>query len=249
MIVFTGVASVILKRKEGALFEAEAGGYSFSLARAVRALSPQTGFIAALSSDVPGQLIIDAMVKECIVFDPELIESDKSSAIIFREGETESRSFSLTAPVTLSEEALLNSYSTSSDIRAIHLSAEGLYYQPIFSSSLNAALFHAPRPVLIVDPASSTFPHPDEARYQRQLKEAVNEADIVLLDESEKELAVQGKSIIFADGYTDFGSFMIDRPLTKAQVLSVLNNRGCFGEGVEKPHFNGLSSLSAEDFR
>lgn len=255
MLIFIGVAAVVLTEEEKS-FRESAGGYSFCLASELRKRCPEVGFFASLSSDIPGRCIIDSLVERRIFFDPDLIDPSAPSYIRFVSGDESCDISSLSAPVSLQEEQLVTSLSTNSDVKAVHLSAEGLFYQPLFSSSLSAASFHNPKPVIIVDPASASFDHSkDEARYARQLREAVSSADLLLLEDGDLECAgltladIKTAYVFFKDDSTVFSNGLtIDKKLSKADVLSVLVSRELFGGVTSTPAFQGFDDISEGDF-
>lgn len=257
MLVFIGIAASVMTEEEGGVFKATAGGYSLSLARAMRKRCPEIGFLSSVSPDIPGRVILDTLVGECIFFDPDLVDPSAGSFLRFISG-SESRDYaSASAPVTLKEESIVSSLASNSDIKAVHLSAEGLFYQPVCSASISAVSFHTPKPVIIIDPASSSFDHSrDEMRYRRQLREAFESASLLLLEPadlasaglSEKDIKVP--YVLFEAEHTVFSSgLIVPSPVSKAEVLGIMMEKELFGAVTEEPGFKGLENISEADFR
>ena len=102
------------------------------------------------------------------------------------------------APVSAQSQELLDSLRGNSDVDVIVLTSSALYYQPLYSSLLDAATFLEPRPTLIVDVASSSFEHPDEKRYVKQLREAAGYAQLLILEEEDVPLFAQSDAFSLA---------------------------------------------------
>ena len=249
MLFFIGVPVVTLEEKEG-VFVPEAGGYSFSLAIKVREQFPEVGYFASLSSDIVGRTIINSLVKNQLFFDPDLIEANERSFIRFKEGDEVNDYGFFSSPVLLSEEKLVASLESNSDVKAVHLSAEGLFYQPLFSASLSAVSFHTPKPVIIIDPASSSFDSSkDIVRYKRQLREAFENASLLLLEKEDLEVAemeeaeVKVPYVIFENEYTRFSDGFVCKGVSKAKLLAIMLEKECFGSVSEDPAFKGFDKI------
>ncbi len=208
-------------------------GYSLDLASELRSLFPRVSFYASLSSDEKGEVIFDKLIKEKILFDPSLVKADKKT---MEEGEDNSDS----APLCLGADELYDALEFGSDIKAVVLAADSLYYDSVLSSALTALERLSPAPVLVVDVASS-FVHDD---YKANLQKALERADVVLLEESEAELIpLSSAYILFGKDNTVFADKNGTKEkevMTKAEALALLMEKDCFGSTLEKPHFKGF---------
>ncbi len=228
MIVFIATAAV----KEDKPY-----GYSLDLASKVRRLFPQTSFYASLSSDEQGQVIFDKLIKERILFDPSLIKEDKKSMVI---GEDNSDS----APLCLGAEELYEALEFGSDIKAVVLSSDALYYDSILFSALTALDRLSPSPVLIVDVASASFSHERDSHYEENLQRALKRADIALLEDREKDMAALCSAYVLLEKdrtvFSDKHGSVLKEAMTKAEVLALLMKSECFGSALDAPRFEGF---------
>lgn len=166
------------------------GGFLYETARAVRSsIDPRVGVLARLGNDGPGRITLEALVHDRLLFDPFLVSTDLPSYLVVkdRQGRTSCYS-SFTGAVSASSQELLRSLDENSDVNIIVMCAGGLYHQPLFGSLLDAATFHSPRAQLVLDVASSSYDHPENARLVRQIRQALESADTIVLEESDLDL-------------------------------------------------------------
>lgn len=176
------------------------GGYVYGLARRLRnEVDPRVGLLCPLSNDGPGRVILESLVHEKLFFDPSLVSSSLTSFIRISDKGGRTTVYSTgSAPVSAQSQELLDSLRGNSDVDVIVLTSSALYYQPLYSSLLDAATFLEPRPTLVVDVASSSFEHPDEKRYVKQLREAAGYAQLLILEEEDVPLFAQSDAFSLA---------------------------------------------------
>ena len=177
MIYFAGAAEMKLVVSADGL-SLQPDGYLYNTANAVRQKAdPRVSILTKLSNDGPGRLLLEALVHDRIVFDPELLSLDLPSLLVAEDrlGRT-SRYDSHCAQTAVSSEELLASLQNNSDVDTVVLAGTALYYQPLFSSLLDAVTFLNPRPFIVIDPAIDSYPHPDEGRLMRQFSQAAQNA-------------------------------------------------------------------------
>ena len=169
---------------EGRSASVSAGGYVYELAKRIRnEIDPRVGLLTGLSNDGPGRVILESLVHEKLFFDPSLVSPALTSFIRISDKGGRMTVYSTgSAPVSAQSRELLDSLRANSDVDVIVLASSALYYQPLYSSLLDAATFLDPRPRLVVDVASSSFRHEDEKRYVKQLCEAASYADLLILE-------------------------------------------------------------------
>ena len=188
MIYFAGAAEMKLVVSADGL-SLQPDGYLYNTANAVRQKAdPRVSILTKLSNDGPGRLLLEALVHDRIVFDPELLSLDLPSLLVAEDrlGRT-SRYDSHCAQTAVSSEELLASLQNNSDVDTVVLAGTALYYQPLFSSLLDAVTFLNPRPFIVIDPAIDSYPHPDEGRLMRQFSQAAQNADCIVLRDGEAE--------------------------------------------------------------
>ena len=166
------------------------GGFLYETARAVRSsIDPRVGVLARLGNDGPGRITLEALVHDRLLFDPFLVSTDLPSYLVVedRQGRTSCYS-SFTCSTSASSQELTRSLDENSDVDIVVMCAGALYHQPLFSSILDAATFHTPRPMLVLDVASSTYDHPDDVRLSRQIRQALSCADVLILGQDDMHL-------------------------------------------------------------
>lgn len=226
MIVFTGIAKAIFKKREDGAFDLVPGGESLTLCAALRAMKNEVSFISALSSDVPGQAILDFLIKNKLLFDPALISASLSSALVFESEGRRSVKISASAPSALSEEALLNAYSEHTDIEAIVASGDTLSFEPVATSVSSVAAFLSPRPVFIADVVMQ-----DAEGSLDRMRKHILEADLVLLERGElgalnidlgalkRYILIDGEDALY---YEDGKLLKKEKFVSKADILNRL---------------------------
>lgn len=213
MIYLAGIVESVLTL-DGQSISLTPSGYLFNLACTLRKnVDPRVAILSRLSSDGPGRITLEKLVHEKIVFDPNLISPSLPSYLIVDDREGRKSVYSASsAPVTVSEEEILESLRTNSDVDIVALVAGALWYQPLFNSLLDAACFVSPRPVIALDVSSDTYEWTDQSRLVRQIKTACQSADIIILTDADISLfddedvtsLAPSVAIVHADGSVDF---------------------------------------------
>lgn len=213
MIYLAGIVESVLTL-DGQSMSLTPSGYLFNLACTLRKnVDPRVAILSRLSSDGPGRITLEKLVHEKIVFDPNLISPSLPSYLIVDDREGRKSVYSASsAPVTVSEEEILESLRSNSDVDIVALVAGALWYQPLFNSLLDAASFVTPRPVIALDVSSDTYEWTDQSRLVRQIKTACQSADIIILsdadlslfDEEDVSSLAPAVAIVHCDASVDF---------------------------------------------
>ena len=207
MIYLAGIVESVLTL-DGQSISLTPSGYLFNLACELRKnVDPRIAILSRLSSDGPGRITLEKLVHEKIVFDPNLISPSLPSYLIVDDREGRKSVYSASsAPVTVSEEEILESLRSNSDVDIVTLVAGALWYQPLFNSLLDAASFIA------LDVSSDTYEWTDQSRLVRQIKTACQSADIMILtdadlslfDEEDVSSLAPAVAIVHCDASVDF---------------------------------------------
>lgn len=213
MIYLAGIVESVLTL-DGQSITLGPSGYLFNLACELRKnVDPRVSILSRLSSDGPGRITLEKLVHEKIVFDPNLISPSLPSYLIVDDREGRKSVYSASsAPVTVSEEEILESLHSNSDVDIVTLVAGALWYQPLFNSLLDAASFVSPRPVIALDVSSDTYEWTDQSRLVRQIKTACQSADLIILTDADTSLfededvtfLAPSVAIVHVDGTVDF---------------------------------------------
>ncbi len=213
MIYLAGIVESVLTI-DGQSISLTPSGYLFNLACELRKnVDPCIAILSRLSSDGPGRITLEKLVHEKIVFDPNLISPSLPSYLIVDDREGRKIVYSASsAPVTVSEEEILESLRSNSDVDIVTLVAGALWYQPLFNSLLDAASFVSPRPVIALDVSSDTYEWTDQSRLVRQIKTACQSADIMILTDADLSLfendvvssLAPAVAIVHSDASVDF---------------------------------------------
>ena len=186
MLYFAGIVEARLA-VEGSDTKLSAGGYVYDIATQIKKeVDPRVSIVCRFANDGPGRIILESLVHERIIFDPSLVSSTYPSFLEVEDSASRNTVYSSsTAPVTVSSEEIVASLCEVSDLEFLVLCGNALYWQPLFSSLLDAATFVSPRPVLVVDSALFSYSHSEDARLKKQILQAAECADYLLLDEGE----------------------------------------------------------------
>ena len=138
MIAVMGDACLSFREKEGGVFDCEVSGYGYRVARTLAEKGAFPALFSPLGDDKAGTIIVERLVEDEILFDPDIVRLPFKSNIEIR--------YAL-----LSSEALQAALSVHTNIKAVHLSGRSLCYNPTSTSFIDQALFISPRPFLLVD--------------------------------------------------------------------------------------------------
>ncbi len=138
-------------------YDIKLSGYGLNCAKACMDFEASSAFISAISNDVNGLKVINYLVENEILFDPDLCNNKFKSPLCFTtkdENNKIKKDFYLknTASMVLNSEELLNSLSNHSDIKAIHIGSLSMLINPTSSSILDVLSFITPRANIYVEP-------------------------------------------------------------------------------------------------
>lgn len=255
MITVFGDAVVSFVLDEDGRYHKEIRSYSYNLARALRKYGAYPTFICGLGKDFIGSFVVEDMVEQEIMFDPDLCILDANSAISVEEGKAGVRFYSTTAMSCVDEEKLTDALSAHSNIKCIHMSSFSLSFNPVGSSYLDLASFLSPRPFIFTD-LLEAFDGPAFARHS---SEAVAISDLVRCTEKTSGYAEDARlAILSRNGAADIlkkgevvetvavPGLREDDFLLSAFILSSLEREGFFqDDGVPIEVFDpGIERLS-----
>ena len=152
MIAVMGDACLSFREKEGGVFDCEVSGYGYRVARALAEKGAFPALFSPIGDDKAGTIIVERLVEDEILFDPDIVRLPFKSNIEIRYADgTVSDFFQYSSSALLSSEALQAALSVHTNIKAVHLSGRSLCYNPTSTSFIDQALFISPRPFLLVD--------------------------------------------------------------------------------------------------
>jgi fructokinase len=171
-------------------FASFVGGCGLNAATAASRAGSPVGFFGKLSHDMFGLRILDHLVDNKVLFDPELCNSPLPSMIGFAQLDEQGKaSYAFysknTAPVCLTSEELLNSLSNHSDLKVLHIGSVSLAMKPGCDAILDTIDFLKPRPVVFLDPNVRPTVIEDFEAYKTRMFKACHLADIIKLSDED----------------------------------------------------------------
>jgi fructokinase len=181
--------------KEGSSdnFASFVGGCGLNASVAAARAGGPVAFFGKLSADMFGARILDHLIDNTVLFDPDLCNSPLPSMIGFAqldgEGKANYAFYSKnTAPVCLAAEELVNALSAHSGLNVLHIGSVSLAMKPGCDAILDTVGFLSPRPVVFLDPNVRPTVIDDFDAYRTRLFSACRMADIIKL--SDEDLAL-----------------------------------------------------------
>lgn len=178
--------------KEGSSdnFASHVGGCALNAATAAARLHCPVGFLGKISSDMFGVRILEHMVENNVLFDPDLCGSNLPSMIGFlaldEAGKASYAFYSKnTAPTSIGRDELLTALSEHSDIKVLHIGSVSLAVEPGCDAILAAVDMFKPSPVVFLDPNVRPTVIEDFAAYRKRLDLAIQLADIIKLSDDD----------------------------------------------------------------
>lgn len=182
MIAVMGDACLSFREKEGGVFDCEVSGYGYRVARALAEKGAFPALFSPLGDDKAGTIIVERLVEDEILFDPDIVRLPFKSNIEIRYADgTVSDFFQYSSSALLSSEALQAALSVHTNIKAVHLSGRSLCYNPTSTSFIDQALFISPRPFLLVDLNGS----PSSQVLSRSIKSILPYSDLFITGEGD----------------------------------------------------------------
>ncbi len=186
MIYLAGVLECHLVIDSGSVSLAPGGVLYDTAVMVRRSVDPRVSVFSRLANDGPGRILLEALVRERIVFDPNLVCESLPSYLVVEDREGRSVTYSgSTSQVCAQSGEMSNALAGNSDVDIVSVLGGGLYYQPLFSSILDSVTFLPQKPYFVLDPASGSFEHLDLPRYVRQIRTALEYADELILSQED----------------------------------------------------------------
>ncbi len=174
-------------------FESHIGGCGINTAVAAAKAGSAVGFICKISHDLFGQRHLDHLVRNTVMFDPNLCNAAESSLLAFASlDEAGKASYAFywenSAPVSLSVAELLQTMEEHTDLHVVHIGSLALTLEPIGSVILEALKTYEPRPIIFLDPNVRPTVIEDWEAYRKHIEEAIKLASIIKLSDEDLQL-------------------------------------------------------------
>ncbi|MDY0288860.1 MAG: carbohydrate kinase [Sphaerochaeta sp.] len=258
-VIGEALIDFIGKGKEGSSvnFASHVGGCGLNAATAAARLGCPVGFLGKNSSDMFGERILEHMVDNHVLFDPDLCSSPLPSMIGFlaldEEGKASYAFYSKnTAPTSVDRDELLTALGEHSDIKALHIGSVSLAVEPGCDAILAAVDLYKPAPVVFLDPNVRPTVIEDFDAYRKRLELAIQLADIIKLsdddllllypdlemDEAAKKLSRDsGSHIILTKGkkgstWYSPEKFTVDSPIVDLPVVDTVGAGDTFSGAI-----------------
>ena len=152
MIYLAGVLECHLVIDSGSVSLAPGGVLYDTAVMVRRSVDPRVSVFSRLANDGPGRILLEALVRERIVFDPNLVCESLPSYLVVEDREGRSVTYSgSTSQVCAQSGEMSNALAGNSDVDIVSVLGGGLYYQPLFSSILDSVTFLPQKPYLVLD--------------------------------------------------------------------------------------------------
>ena len=117
MIAVMGDACLSFREKEGGVFDCEVSGYGYRVARTLAEKGAFPALFSPLGDDKAGTIIVERLVEDEILFDPDIVRLPFKSNIEIRYADgTVSDFFQYSSSALLSSEALQAALSVHTNI-------------------------------------------------------------------------------------------------------------------------------------
>lgn len=158
MIAVMGDACLLFRQVENDLFRCDVSGYGYRVASALAQKGVFPALFSPLGSDRAASAIVERMVSDEILFDPEISSLPLKTGIMieYLDGQKIDLTSS-SAASALSSDLLGEALSVHTNIKCVHLSSRGLSLNPTASAFIDQSLFITPRPYIVVDLNEDSF--------------------------------------------------------------------------------------------
>lgn len=182
------------------LFDSHVGGCGLNAATAIGRLGGSVMFFGGVSSDMFGKRIVRHLVKNQVMFDPDLCNLPFPSALGFASlDESGSASYAFyskgSAAMTVTTEQLSMALSVNTDIRIVHIGSISLAMRPVCDAVMDSVAFMNPHPVVFFDPNVRPSVIDDFSAYRARFLQAAKMADIIKLSEEDLAAVYVGLSM------------------------------------------------------
>ncbi len=181
------------ERADGQTYDSHVGGCGLNTATAIARLETPVIFLGGISADMFGKRIIEHLVRNQALFDPDLCCMAVPSMLAFANVDSRgAASYAFycrgTAPMVITEEQLCSSFSENKDIRIVHIGSVSLTMRPASRSILDSVQFMDPHPVVCFDPNIRPAVIDDMQAYLATFWDAARMSDIIKLSDDDLSL-------------------------------------------------------------
>lgn len=240
MIFVIGEYLIELKENNN-IYEINYGGHGLISSISCMKNNVQSAFLSPISSDKNGIKIVNYLVDEEILFDPDLCNNNFPSPLLLKSQndngkEVDEYYIKNTAILLLTSEELLNTLSNHSDIKVISLGSFSMLMNPSSSSILDVISFMSPKPNIYIDANLNDMIIENVPNWRKRLFDYYSLAKIIKLssydvthifpEKSQNDIIEEIREInkdahiIFTNDYSN-----ISWVTNKNQIISQKNNK------------------------
>lgn len=181
-------------------YDIHLGGCGLNAAVACIKHDVPTAFLSPISQDANGLKVIDYLVEQELLFDPELCNNSAPSTLALatiQESGSAKYDFYIknTASMVMQSEQLLNALSMHSDIKVIHVGSLSMLMNPTSSAILDVLSFKTPKPIIFVDPNIRAQEVVKIPNWEKKLNDFFEIANIIKLSDEDLSFIYKGLSI------------------------------------------------------
>ncbi|MGE4584932.1 MAG: carbohydrate kinase [Sphaerochaeta sp.] len=191
-VIGEALIDFIAKKADGSSvpFDSHIGGCGLNAATAAARLQSPVGFIGKISFDMFGRRIIEHLVDNQVMFDPDLCSAKEYSLLAFASLDAEGKaSYAFfcdgTAPVSFTKEELLATMGEHTDLRVVHVGSVALAVQPGCDAILAALEAFEPKPIIFLDPNVRPAVIKDMVQYRKRMNRAFTLSSLVKLSDED----------------------------------------------------------------
>ncbi len=173
------------------------GGCGLNAAVACNRQGAPTGFVSPISSDVNGSKVVNYLIEEEILFDPDLCNSPHPSTLAManiKEDGSAQYDFYLqnTASMELDYDRLNKSLNFHTDVKVLHIGSLSLLIEPTSSSILKYITTIDNRPIIFLDPNIRKEEVIKIDNWREKIINFIKIADIIKLSDEDIEVIFEG---------------------------------------------------------
>ncbi len=160
------------------------GGCALNTALAAARLGGAVSYFGKISSDDFGHMILERMIDDGVLFDPQLCNSDKPTLCSIANTDSEGKAtyvfnYKGTATCDITKEELSRSFSNEGDIDIVFFGSISLLMEPGCNAILPAIRSIATRPKLVFDPNIRPALIQDPESYRKMVFSIAGECNLV----------------------------------------------------------------------
>lgn len=200
MVFVVGEYVIDLVDDKNNSYECHLGGCGLNAAVACVRHGAPTGFISPISKDANGSKIVNYLVEEEIIFDPDLCNSDYPSTLAMAsimESGSAQYDFYLnnTASMVLNYDSLRESLSLHSDVKVFHIGSLSMVIDPTSSAIYQYLSETKNRPIIFMDPNIREQEVRKVENWREKILNFFKLANIIKLSDEDIEFIFEGLSI------------------------------------------------------